>query len=339
MSQESSIYKNLLTRLEFPDSRYLGQILEELVTPSQAELLLELPGSAGQLAAKVQRSEKTVTEQLEDMIRKGLVIPREKNGETTYHVVKSVLQFHDSSGIYEAGGERLLDLWRQWRETEVYELCREWERMPIPMARVFPLRNAVRDDEELLPYEDLHAIIKGAREIAVVNCVCRFLLRRCDKPLEVCLTFDRAAEYALRRGAGRKITTEEALEILDLCEEEGMVPSNLNNSRVTAMCFCCSDCCIFLQPLLDYGYRLLSPSRFQAEVDHLLCIGCGKCVERCPFQAIAMETDDSSGEERPVVDQQKCYGCGACVIKCPSDALTLRLVRPPEHIPQKGFRY
>jgi Pyruvate/2-oxoacid:ferredoxin oxidoreductase delta subunit len=41
-----------------------------------------------------------------------------------------------------------------------------------------------------------------------------------------------------------------------------------------------------------------------------------------------------SKEEKAFVDTEKCMGCGICVLKCDYQALNLKLVRPPEHIPQ-----
>ena len=37
-----------------------------------------------------------------------------------------------------------------------------------------------------------------------------------DKP-------DRAADYSIERGTGRKLTNEEAVRILEMCEEQGLV--------------------------------------------------------------------------------------------------------------------
>jgi ferredoxin len=36
------------------------------------------------------------------------------------------------------------------------------------------------------------------------------------------------------------------------------------------------------------------------------------------------------------VNADKCVGCGNCFVKCPKKgAVALKIVRPPEHIPQK----
>ncbi len=42
---------------------------------------------------------------------------------------------------------------------------------------------------------------------------------------------------------------------------------------------------------------------------------------------------DDSKEMKASIDVEKCYGCGACVVGCPEKVLTLKLVRPAEHIP------
>lgn len=333
------VFQKLAQLLNSPQSRYVPRLLETLITPEQGEMILHLPASAKELAQKLRKDEHRVSQSLEDLMKKGLAIPRVKDGETRYFFVRSTLQFHDSSGVYEPAGKEFQDLWRQWRETEAYELCREWERLPAPIMRVFPYPQAVKNGAEMLPHEDLEAIIAGAKRVAVVKCVCRLLLNRCQRPQEVCMTFDAAADFAVKRGVGREIAAKEAREILQWCGKEGLVPSNLNTVRVTAMCFCCPDCCIFIQPLRQYGYKLLSASRYEARVDAETCNGCQDCVELCQFDAIEMEKHGSSRKLKAVVNPEKCYGCGVCVVNCSTEALSLQLVRPPQHIPEVSLRY
>ncbi len=57
-------------------------------------------------------------------------------------------------------------------------------------------------------------------------------------------------------------------------------------------------------------------------------------MDWCPFGAIKMTKPKGLKEEKAFVDTEKCMGCGICVLKCDYQALSLKLVRPPEHIPQ-----
>jgi ferredoxin len=49
------------------------------------------------------------------------------------------------------------------------------------------------------------------------------------------------------------------------------------------------------------------------------CVGCGKCVFICPYEAIRAEPFSS-----PTTDAQKCMGCGACQIVCPHNAIHVK---------------
>jgi NAD-dependent dihydropyrimidine dehydrogenase PreA subunit len=53
-------------------------------------------------------------------------------------------------------------------------------------------------------------------------------------------------------------------------------------------------------------------------VDERLCTACGRCVEICPTECLAMETH-LPWLPRPA----ECISCGACVFLCPAAALTL----------------
>lgn len=53
-------------------------------------------------------------------------------------------------------------------------------------------------------------------------------------------------------------------------------------------------------------------------VDERLCIGCGRCVDVCPTQCLAM-TEHLPWLPRPA----DCVSCGACVFVCPVTALAL----------------
>jgi ferredoxin len=54
-----------------------------------------------------------------------------------------------------------------------------------------------------------------------------------------------------------------------------------------------------------------------AVVDEEKCLGCGKCVEKCPIGAITLDKDGFAA-----VDKEKCTGCLKCAKVCPNEAIT-----------------
>jgi Na+-translocating ferredoxin:NAD+ oxidoreductase RNF subunit RnfB len=142
----------------------------------------------------------------------------------------------------------------------------------------------------------------------------------CRKPLEVCFSFGSHAEYYVENGLGRFITQEEALAVLDKCEEAGLVNQPANMINPGGMCNCCGDCCGVLKAL----NRLPNPAKsvfndYYAQVDEQLCTACETCLERCQMGAISMET------QAAVINLDRCIGCGLCVTTCPTEAITLEL--------------
>ena len=57
------------------------------------------------------------------------------------------------------------------------------------------------------------------------------------------------------------------------------------------------------------------------EIDKDQCIGCGSCVDACPFGALSLVDD-------MVVVNDKCTACGACLLAGPLHALNLPAERP-----------
>jgi heterodisulfide reductase subunit A len=57
-------------------------------------------------------------------------------------------------------------------------------------------------------------------------------------------------------------------------------------------------------------------------VDIKRCVGCGKCIETCPFGAI--EEVDFRGQPKASVIETVCQGCGVCTSTCPQGAIQLQ---------------
>ena len=71
-----------------------------------------------------------------------------------------------------------------------------------------------------------------------------------------------------------------------------------------------------LPPVLDRGVKKLLAARPVINYDE--CIGCGKCAECCPPQAMDM----SKG--KPEIDGQKCIKCFCCQELCPKQAVKIK---------------
>jgi len=202
------------------------------------------------------------------------------------------------------------------------------------LAKLEPVEDrAVQTDDFVLM--DLEGsqdgkLIEGARTIAVTKCSCRVIDGACGKPLEVCMQLDRAAEYSIERGTGRPLTREQALRMLEQCEEEGLVHVAENKQGVgNVICNCCNDCCLNWTSIRSGLGKFVAPSRFRAAIQAEDCNGCELCVDRCFFDAMHMVEADTLA----AVDQDKCMGCGVCRVVCPTDAISMELVRPQDFIP------
>ena len=147
------------------------------------------------------------------------------------------------------------------------------------------------------------------------------------------MQFGMAAQFVIDRGMGRKISKEEAMDILKKCEEAGLVHSTINRQEIEWLCNCCNDHCVILKKALAQpkpGIAL--NSGFQPVRDADLCMACGTCIERCPSAALSMGEDDV-----PQIDLHRCIGCGVCATGCPEQAIKL-VERPGAQAPPSDHK-
>jgi ferredoxin len=123
----------------------------------------------------------------------------------------------------------------------------------------------------------------------------------------------------------RWIEREEALGIIDKCDDAGLVPQPFNSQHAGGLCNCCGDCCGILRSIKMHPKPSeMVLTNYYAEVDADECTACETCLDRCQMEAITISSDDVA-----VVDRDRCIGCGLCVTTCPTEAMKLH-PKPPE---------
>ncbi len=329
--QDKSIYQQLAEKLEIGGrkSKLVPRILERLLDESEARLLLAAapPATIEELGIKSGLDIAKVEAMIDPLFKKGVLFKSKKPDGTRYYRVRQVLQLHDSTAVMNNPPPGMLDLWKEYTRTEWGE---EVAVFQSPVLRVIPINVSIEPNSQVLASDDVVNLINQASNIAVTKCSCRAIDGACGQPVEVCMQLDRAAEYAIERGTGRKLSRQEALDMLEMCEDQGLVHVAENKQGVGhVICNCCHDCCINWTSVRTGVGKFASPSRFRASIDFDKCNGCEKCVERCIFDALTLTADGTS----VAVDEQKCMGCGVCRVACMLDAISLQVVRPEEFVP------
>ena len=59
-----------------------------------------------------------------------------------------------------------------------------------------------------------------------------------------------------------------------------------------------------------------------SHVDEIMCRGCGKCVDACPFNAISL-VEREGDVTVAYVQEALCKGCGSCAVVCPTGAASV----------------
>ena len=325
-----SCYGQLAEAVGGGESKYIPGIFKSLTDEDEARLLLAAspPATAAELAEKTGLGEDKIEAMLVPLFKKGLLFKSRKADGVRYYRVRHILQMHDATAVMLDPPQKMLDLWKAFMAEEFDGFSRKLEEvLPAPIIRVIPVNITLTPKTHILAFDDVKNLVDEARSLAVTPCSCRVIDGACGKSLDVCMQFDKAADYALERGTGRELTKTEAVEMLKRCEEEGLIHVGDNRRSVGhVICNCCSDCCLNWPSIRTGLGKFVVPSRFLAVVDEERCVACETCLERCYFDAITVA-------ESAIVDPEKCMGCGLCLVACPEEAIGFDEVRPEDFVP------
>jgi len=354
------IYQGLLDWLKkggvtgLPETDELLPMIKASYTLEEASLLTGMPFSGKDLAelAEIKEMDPAVLgEQLDEMARKGLVFRVVKGDRIRYSLNEAFFVDFRSTWWGGATDDRAKAIaplanqyyyhggWDQWKETHIKYL------------RAVPVHRTIKDTREIRPYEDVVKVLDEHDYFSVSTCCCKHR-KNLDPnfddskyPLEVCLHFGRLGRYIDENGMGRRITREEAGEILRKSAEAGLVHGVSNWAQAPdTICNCDPDSCMFFEAVHKLKHaKGMSASNYRVRNERDTCIGCGLCVKRCPMHALRLEdapeargrvtvvTTDHKGKAAlknrkgkvSAIDHDQCIGCGVCVYKCPSNSLAL----------------
>jgi Pyruvate/2-oxoacid:ferredoxin oxidoreductase delta subunit len=303
-------------------------ILRKIFSPADAAMALDLsmiPETAEMIAGRLRRPVDEVRETLDGMADRGQIYKLMRRNGFQYALAPFVI------GIYEFQLNRIDRELAELFEAYAPALFGTVGGSSPALARVVPVNRRIEAQAEILPYDDLRATLSSCNSFRVAECICRkeksLVGEPCSHTSETCMTFAKAEDaYEGLPEWGREISREEALDLLDRTEEEGLVHCTYNvGQEPFFVCNCCSCCCGLLRGVNEFDAPyMLASSNFVSEIDAELCSECGDCSNgRCPVGAIAEGTEGHS------VNSERCIGCGVCATGCDFDAIQL-VPRPEE---------
>ncbi len=162
--------------------------------------------------------------------------------------------------------------------------------------RVIPIETSIDGDTKTVSYEEVSKYLNDNDTFSISDCACRTSREAMGEGCghlkeEMCIQMGHAAEYYVRTGRGRKITRDEAYEVIKKAEANGLMHSipNLDGSGKThAICNCCGCGCFALRLAEMWQNPDMVRSNYIVKIDREKCVACGECVEACPTNALKL---------------------------------------------------
>ncbi|MBU1340983.1 MAG: 4Fe-4S binding protein [Proteobacteria bacterium] len=317
------------------------KILKELFTEPEADLCCDLRltfETANQIADRTLRSKAVLEDTLIQMWKNGLIFSIDLGGIKKFKILPWMW------GIYEFQINRINEKTAALFNEYFHYFGPQFFSNKPQYPMTIPVEKTIPVNHEALPYETVSSLIEAGVDFAVNACMCRkeaaLLGNPCDKPSEVCLGIAPLPDFFKTSLIwGRRISKNEAYQVLKASEEAGLVHVTSNIQRGHSyICNCCNCCCNMLKSINMFGIQHAFNSNFYAKIDSATCCSCGICSsERCQVNAIKV------AEASNQIIAERCIGCGLCVTTCPTGAATLvrkdiHDIIPPPKYESKWFK-
>ncbi|MFO7972624.1 MAG: 4Fe-4S dicluster-binding protein [Desulfobacterales bacterium] len=323
-----------------PPSKLLYKILGMLFSEKEARLvsLLPLRPFSAEKAANVWKMDRIRTRKILDQLcRRAILLDIRENNRQVYSLPPPMTGFFEFSLMRIRGDidQKLLsELYYQYLNIEEDFIKNLFLTGETKMGRVFVHEPVLSSENalQILDYERATRVIKTASHIGISTCYCRHKMshmgRDCDAPKEICMTFNSVASSLIKYDYARRIEVSECLELLETAYSHNLVQFGDNvREAVNFICNCCGCCCEAMTTARKFA--ILQPvhtTNFIPKIQDEACTGCGKCVTRCPVEAMSLvSANDPHHPKKKTarVNEKTCLGCGICARVCPENCIGL----------------
>ncbi len=184
---------------------------------------------------------------------------------------------------------------------------------------------------QVLPIEDVYQVLDMMSSIVRLPCLCRRYTIKDEGRYCLGITLDPMSSTIKKKTAYtffdppdvsnlEFMTKEEAKKLVKEFDDRGLIHTiwTLKTPYIVSVCNCELTSCTGFR--LHYeGLKTIFRAEYVAIVNPEKCVGCRRCISRCPFGAIYY----NSSTKKIMIDPKKCYGCGLCRNVCSKDAISL----------------
>jgi Pyruvate/2-oxoacid:ferredoxin oxidoreductase delta subunit len=330
------VYKQMLEVMQKRRGPYTGldipefySLMEELFEPQEAAInnvMSRKPATAEEISIDMGKGREKIEPILETMADKGLCKTFRRDGVRYYQgepFMPGIFEYQFITGRSTPKDKKIAKLINDYKQA--FKAAKGETKMTFPTTRVITVDRTIEAGNTVHTYDQVSTYIDKYQSIAVGTCYCRHAAKLRDEdvhgmPMDMCMWFGNMAEYAIERLNVKRMTKQQARQVLDKAEEAGLVHMSRNTTEdIEFICNCDRWHCEVVKGVLKQSKpALYFNSGYQPLFDPDLCTACETCIERCPPEALVM-----GANEVPEVDLDRCFGCAVCATGCPSDAIVM----------------
>ena len=297
---EEAVFTKMFKKLIPEDEAELGCVVPK--KPSSVEDIAKAGGISPEKAAPM----------LKHMAQKGVVFERVAGDKYFYNITPFIPGFYEyvMTDPETKKDPEMAELFRDVNHILPGKLLQFVNPQEGGLLKVTPVMKEVDAQRKVYSFEDVRTFINNGDSFSVADCACRLSAKMvgkgCTHPVEdSCMQIGDTADYYVRTGRGRRVTKEEALELLESYEQAGLVHTAFSvegEDCTSFICNCCGCSCSGLRYTNIFDGNPFARSNFRAQINEDNCVACGNCVEICPVNAVTLGTNLSGSVDAQIPD-------------------------------------